>query len=156
MLVTPGIEPRAFQHEVSSYASKPSRVIKGEHLHFVGSRLGRCPGAPQIRQEFLRHKCRAQYVVGRDTRSDSASDTGLHPACTHFAPYALAGIAGLVEIGVNAHQYLVPASAPGVKPGITTWSLQGVGNQSRAYQELDDEYATTLPSEIQIRISDHE
>ncbi len=40
----------------------------------------------------------------------------------------------------------VRVSAPGIKPGIATWLLKGVGIQTRAYQELDDVHATTLPS----------
>ncbi len=56
--------------------------------------------------------CPAQYVVGRDTRLDSASNTGSHPDRACCAPYALAEIAGLVELGVNSCYYLHVAALP--------------------------------------------
>ncbi len=81
--------------------------------------------------------CPAQYVVGQDTSSDSASNTGSHPAHARCAPYALAGIAGLVELEVNARYYLHIAALPnrhnGVRYGFQTVYLGSLGLNRNLY-----------------------
>ncbi len=85
----------------SAYApplNHPSH-LKGENQHFVDAWLGLCPGAPQLRQEFLHQECPAPYIVGRDTRSDLASDTGSPPSITRCADRESVGLGESVDLG---------------------------------------------------------